>query len=417
MNPMTIGTRRAEVLIVGAGHAGVALAAALGKTGSPGPATIIGDELQLPYERPALSKRLLYGVPPAEPVLLRSPGYWDKSSVDLRLGERVVAVDPVRRVVETDGGAAIGYRRLVWAAGGMAARPGLPGEDLAGVHTLRTFADLTALRADLVGARSAVVVGGGYLGLEVAAGLRTLGLAVTVTEIAPRLLARVTGRVVSEHFTTLHRAQGVDVSVGVGVAALLGAGGRVTAVRLSDATLLPADLVILGVGMRPVVGPLLEAGANGDESGIEVDALCRTSLPDVFAVGDCARQVSPFSPSPATARRVESVHNTGQHAMAVTRSLADLPPPDPAPPRFWSTQFGCELRTVGLPSADDEEVVRGDPASDGFSVLYLRDGRLAAIDAVNRPRDFARAQALVAARWQPPSGLMLTDPAQDLPRP
>jgi 3-phenylpropionate/trans-cinnamate dioxygenase ferredoxin reductase subunit len=410
-------TWRSETLVVGAGHAGVAVAVALTKVKGTGSVTLIGDEDQLPYERPALSKQLLYGQARPDPVLLRSPEYWERSPIELRLGERVVAIDPVHRRVRTDSGATSGYRRLVWAAGGRAARTGLAGEDLTGVHTLRSFADLTALKAALARARSVVVVGGGYLGLEAAAGLRTLGLAVTVIEAAPRLLARVTGPVVSDYFTTLHRAHGVDVRLGLGVDAVLGAEGRVNAVRLGDGTTLAADIVILGVGMAPVVGPLLEAGADGDRSGIEVDGQCRTSLADVFAVGDCARQSNPYSPSPQAATRIESVHNTGQHAAAVARSLADLAPADPVPPRVWSTQYDDELRSVGLPTADDEQLVRGDPASADFSVLYLRGGRLAAVDAVNRPRDFARAQALVAARWEPPSGAAVTDPGVDLPRP
>lgn len=403
-----------SVLVVGAGHAGVALAVALVKADHPGTVTLVGDEPGLPYERPPLTKRLLYG-PSAAAVPLRSAEYWDRSPVVLRTGERVVAVDPGRRTVRTDGGATLGYRSLVWAAGGRAASCGLPGEELRGVHTLRDHRDLTALRADLTGARRAVVVGGGYIGLEAAAALRTLGVAVTVVEVAPRLLARVTGPVVSGFFTTLHRGHGVDVRTGTGVAAILGVDGRVNGVRLGDGTSLPAEVVIVGVGMRPTVAALVEAGARGDDGGIDVDAECRTSLPGVYAIGDCARQSTPWS-GHGGAMRVESVHNAGQHASVVARVITGLPPLDPAPPRFWSTQYGRELRTVGLPAPTDEQVVRGDPDMGDFSVAYLRDGRLAALDAVDRPRDFARAQALVAARWSPPDPAVLASPDRDLPR-
>lgn len=403
-----------EVLIVGAGHAGVALAVALVKADHPGTVTLIGDEPCLPYERPPLTKRLLYGTS-AVAVPLRSAEYWERSPVVLRTGERVVAVDPERRTVRTAGGSTVGYGSLVWAAGGRAAACGLPGEELHGVHTLRDHGDLTALRADLTGARRAVVIGGGYIGLEAAAALRTLGVAVTVVEVAPRLLARVTGSVVSGFFTALHRGQGVDVRSGTGVAAILGRDGRATGVRLGDDTTLPADVVIVGVGMRPTVAALVAARARGDAGGIDVDAECRTSLPGVYAIGDCARQSNPWSEH-GGAMRVESVHNAGQHASAVARAIAGLPPLDPAPPRFWSTQYGRELRTVGLPAPTDEQVARGDPALGDFSVAYLRDGRLAALDAVDRPRDFARAQALVAARWCPPDPEVLASPDRDLPR-
>jgi 3-phenylpropionate/trans-cinnamate dioxygenase ferredoxin reductase subunit len=404
-----------RVVIVGAGHAGAQLAITLAKAEHPARVTLLGDETVLPYERPALSKRLLYSPDEPHPVLLRTAEYWQRSAVDLRAGQRVVAVDAAARLVRTAAGATVAYDTLVWAAGGRAASPGLPGEELAGVHSIRDFADLVAVRQSLRCARNAVVVGGGYLGLEAAAGLRGLGVAVTIVETAPRLLARVAGDVVSTFFAALHRDHGVDVRLGVGVDGIVGADGRVTGVSLADGTVLAADVVVVGVGLRPCVAPLAEAGACVDRLGIVVDAECRTDLPDVFAIGDCVSQLNPWSAA-TSGIRVESVHNAAQHAAVVARTLAGLPALDPAPPRFWSTQYGVELRTVGLASPADETVLRGDPSTSEFAVASLREGRLIALDTVNRPRDFARAQALIATGWRPENPGGLADPALDLPR-
>lgn len=404
-----------DVLIVGAGHAGVQLAAELAKLGTALSVRMLGAEPVLPYERPPLSKALLYGAFHGDPVPLRSAEYWRCSPAELRTGTTVVAVDPAGRCVRTAAGETFGYRSLVWAAGGRAARCGLPGEDLDGVHTLRDVADLAALRADLAMARTAAVIGGGYIGLEAAAGLRRLGIAVTVVEVAPRLLARVTGEAVSRFFAALHRAEGVDVRLGTRVDAVLSRDGRAVGVRLGDGTEVAADVVVVGVGMRPAVAPLVDAGARGNATGVDVDERCRTSLPGVSAIGDCARRANPWSAAGAV-MRVESVHNAGLQAVTVARALTGRPAPAPAPPRFWSTQYGRELRSVGLPDPADEQVLRGDPADGSFSVLYLRGGRLAAIDTIGRPRDFARAQALVAAHWCPEDRARLADGAQDLPR-
>ena len=404
-----------DVLIVGAGHAGVQLAVTLAQAERALSVTLVGEEASLPYERPPLTKRLLYDEGEISAVPLRSAEYWQRSPVRLMTGDPVVSIDPTAKRALTDHGSTIGYGSLVWAAGGRASSCGLPGEQLRGVHSIRGFGDLDALRTDLVGARSAVVVGGGYLGLEVAAALRQRGIAVTVVEVSPRLLARVTGLRVSEFFTSLHRRHGTDIRVGVGVEQIVGVDGRATGVRLGDGTEVAADVVVIGVGMRPNVDTLLAAGAHGDRAGIQVDGQCRTSLRDVYAIGDCATQLNSWSAA-GTSMRVESVHNASQHAAVVARVLAGLPAVEAMPPRFWSTQYGCELKTVGLPASTDQEVVRGDPTRSQFSICYLRDGRLSAIDTINRPRDFARAQALIAAHWRPTGTEELADPDQELPR-
>ena len=403
----------ADVVIVGAGHAGVQLAVALATSPEAPSVCLLSDETVLPYERPPLTKRLLYGADDPEPVALRSADYWERSAVNLRTRCHVVDLDPSTRQVLTASGELIGYGTLVWATGGRAAACGLPGEHLAGVHTVRDFADLTELRTTVAGAARAVVVGGGYIGLEAAAALRMRGIGVTLVEVAPRLLARVTGTHVSSYLRDLHEREGVEVRVGVGVQSMRGSRGRVEAVILDDGTELPADVVVVGVGMRPRVEPLLLAGARGDSHGVEVDAACRTTLPGVHAVGDCVKQHSPWAVAGGPIR-VESVHSAAQQAAAVAQHLAGREPVEPAPPRFWSTQYGEELRTVGLSSPADDVVLRGDPTTATFSVVYLREGRMVAIDTLNRPRDFARAQGLIAGRWVPSSAAELT--AADLPR-
>ncbi|MFE2715283.1 NAD(P)/FAD-dependent oxidoreductase [Streptomyces mirabilis] len=405
----------ADILVVGAGHAGVQMALTMVKTGDTRSILIVGAEPHLPYERPPLTKRLLYRAADPEPALLRSPDYWSRSPVRLMLGERVVTVDARAKTVTTSAGTSISYGTLVWAAGGTATLPRFPGHGLSGVHSIRGHDDLVALRRRLPQASHITVVGAGFIGLETASALRVLGIAVTVIEAAARPLNRVTSPIVSDYFSDLHRAHDVDLRLGTGVAEFLGADGVLTAVRLDDGTVVRTDAVIVGVGMTPVVAPVIEAGAKGDDGGLDVDERCRTSLTDVYAIGDCARQVSPWS-SGVGARRVESVHNAGQQAAAVVGSLRGEAVSRSAPPRFWSEQHGQELKTVGLWDPADETVLRGRPASGSFSVVYLRAGRMVALDAVNRPRDYARAQSLIASGWNPDDLDAFADSTVDLPR-
>lgn len=402
-----------RVVVVGAGHAGVAASVALARSGDI-EVLLLSDEAQLPYERPPLTKKVLAAETP-EPVLLRSEDYWERSPIDLHLGWKVVRVDPRDKIVESSSGELMGYDVLVWATGGQALSPGLPGEDAKGIHRIRDFADTERLVADLHEARSAVVVGGGYIGLETAAAMRQRGLEVLVVELGPRVLGRVAGPVVSRFFDDLHRSHGVDVRCGLGVRGFDTVDGHVRGVHLTDGTRVSADVAVLGVGMAPNVSPLLDAHAKGDFGGVDVDEHCRTSLPDVFAIGDCVRQSNPWSVT-REALRVESVHNAGVQAAAVAAVVGGGEVRPTPPPRFWSTQFGREFKSVGLPSLEDEVIVRGEVGAD-FSVTYLREGRLVAIDTIDRPKDFARGQSLVAARWTVPDRARLADPSAELPRP
>lgn len=379
-----------DVLIVGGGQAGASAAIALRQGGFAGSVTIVGEELDPPYERPPLSKDYLAGTKAAERLALRPPAFWAERLVSLLLGHRVTAVDAAARTVTTAGGSTLGYGRLIWAAGGHPRRLPVPGGDLPGVHVIRTRADVDALTADLASARNVVIVGGGYIGLEAAAVLVTAGKAVTVLEAQDRVLARVAGAAVSRFYEAEHRARGVDVRLATIVEAIEGT-THVTGVRTAAGTV-PADVVIVGIGLVPAVAPLAAAGAV-THNGVAVDDHCRTSLPDVFAVGDCAHHANAFAG--AAAIRLESVQNAIDQAKVAAGVILGVPRPYHAVPWFWSNQYDLKLQTVGLSAGHDDAIVRGDPASRAWSLVYLRGGRVIALDCVNAARDFVQGKALV----------------------
>ena len=242
-----------------------------------------------------------------------------------------------------------------------------------------------------------MVIGGGYIGLEAAAVLTKLGLAVTLLEALPRVLARVAGEELSVFYEAEHRAHGVDVRTGVTVEAIEGE-GAVSGVRLAEGEVLPADMVIVGIGIVPAVGPLLAAGAAGG-NGVDVDELCRTSLPDVFAIGDCAAHANAFADGNVV--RLESVQNANDMATCAAKAICGDPQPYSATPWFWSNQYDLRLQTVGLSAGHDATVVRGDPAARSFSVIYLKAGKVIALDCVNMVKDYAQGRKLVENRSEP----------------
>jgi 3-phenylpropionate/trans-cinnamate dioxygenase ferredoxin reductase subunit len=397
-----------DVLIVGAGHAGASAAIALRQAGFAGSIGLLGDEPWPPYERPPLSKDYLAGTRPFERMLIRPPAFWAERAITLLPGRRVEAVDPDVCQVRLADGERIGWGRLLWAAGGTPRRLPVPGAELPGVHAVRTRADIDAIASALPAVRQVAIIGGGYIGLEAAAVLRKLGKAVTVLEAQPRLLARVAGQAVADFIAAEHRAHGVDVRLGVQVTRLLpGPDGRAAGVALGDGAMVPADLVIVGIGIVPAVGPLLAAGALGSD-GVDVDAHGRTSLPGIWAAGDCARHANAFAGGACL--RLESVQNANDQAAAAARDMAGQPRPYAAVPWFWSDQYDLKLQTVGLQAGHDSAIVRGDPATRRFSVVYLRQGRVVALDCINSPRDYAQGRALVAAGVPAPSGDGLADP-------
>ena len=252
---------------------------------------------------------------------------------------------------------------------------------------------MLALKAELGGTRRIAIVGGGYIGLETAAVLAKRGLAVTVLEAMPRLLARVTGPEIGHFYADVHRAAGVDVRTGVTVAGLQGQNGRVSAVVLEGGETVPADLVIVGIGIVPEVTPLLAAGAEAASGGVMVDEFCRTSLADVMAIGDCAAHANAFAGGAVI--RLESVQNANDMATTVARLLTGQPAPYRAVPWFWSNQYDLRLQTVGLSLGHDSTVLRGAPGARSFSLVYLKQGRVVALDCVNAVKDYVQGKALV----------------------
>lgn len=383
---------RYDILIVGAGHAGAQLAIALRQRKFEGSIAIVGDEPEPPYERPPLSKDYLSGEKSFERILIRPATFWQERNVAMRLGRRVVRVLPQQRQVELNDGAIIEYGALVWATGGSPRRLSCPGHAFSGVHYVRTRNDVDQVRRELPDVRKVVVIGGGYIGLEAAAVLRKFDKEVILVEALDRVLARVAGEPLSRFYEGEHRRHGVHVRLSTQVACLEGQGGRLTGVRLASGEVLPADMVIVGIGIVPAIEALVAAGARAD-NGVLVDALCRTSLPDIFAIGDCAAHASRFARGDTI--RLESVQNANDQATTVAKYLTGQNEPHDAIPWFWSNQYDLKLQTVGLSTGYDQTVLRGDPASRAFCLIYLREGRVIALDCVNMTRDYVQGKALV----------------------
>ena len=380
-----------DVLIVGAGHAGAACAIALRQNKFEGSILLVGAEPELPYERPPLSKEYLAGDKGFERLLIRPENFWGERNVAFRLGTAVASVDPVAHSVVTAAGDTIRYRHLVWATGGAPRLLNCGGHHLAGVHTVRTRADADRMMAELPRVEHVVVIGGGYIGLEAAAVLAKFGKKVVLLEALDRVLARVAGEPLSRFFEAEHRAHGVEVRLGSAVDSILGE-ASVTGVRLADGEVLKAEMVIVGIGILPAVGPLLAAGAEGG-NGVAVDGQCRTSLPDIFAIGDCALHANRFAEGARI--RVESVLNANDQAAVVARAILGQPAEYDAVPWFWSNQYDIKLQTVGLSIGYDETVTRGDPGARSFSIVYLKQGRVIALDCVNAVKDYVQGRKLV----------------------
>lgn len=387
-----------DVVIVGAGHGGAQCAIALRQQGFGGSIAMIGREPELPYERPPLSKEYFAREKSFERLYIRPAAFWADKAVEMLLGVAVTAVDPAAKRLTLSDGRSVGYGTLVWATGGEPRRLTCSGATLAGVHAVRTRADCDQLMGEIDGgARNIVVIGGGYIGLEAAAVLTKLGCRVTLLEALARVLARVAGPELSTFYEAEHRAHGVDLRTGGAVDCLVGT-GRVDGVKLADGSILPADAVIVGIGIVPAVEPLLAAGAAGS-NGVDVDDHCRTSLPDIYAIGDCAAFENDHAGGIRI--RVESVQNANDQATCVARAITGDPQPYAAFPWFWSNQYDLKLQTAGLSVGHDRAVLRGDPAARSFAVAYLKDGRLIAIDAVNSVKDYVQGRKLIEAGARP----------------
>lgn len=382
-----------DALIVGAGHGGAQAALALRQRKYAGSISMLGEESDIPYERPPLSKEYLSGERPFERMLLRPANVWADRQVSIVTDCRVVAVRPHEHRVITSNGHAIAYGTLIWAAGGRARRLSCSGHELAGVHSVRSRSDVDRMMSELPATQDVVVIGGGYIGLEAAAVLRKLGKRVTVLEALDRVLARVAGEPLSRFYEAEHRAHGVIMRLEACVDCILEKDGRAGGVRLEGGEQIDAQMVIVGIGIVPAVEPLLEAGASGG-NGVAVNGIGLTSLPDVYAIGDCALHTNVFAGGREI--RLESVQNANDMATTVAKAITGQPEPYHAVPWFWSNQYDLRLQTVGLSMGHDDALLRGDPKTRSFSIVYRKQGRVIALDCVNAAKDYMQGRQLVA---------------------
>ncbi len=389
---------RYDVLVVGSGHGGAQAAMALRQRQYTGSIAIVGEEPDIPYERPPLSKEYLAGEKPFERIVLYPEAAWATRQITLLRGRRVVTVDAVRHCVVDGGGEEIGYGTLIWAAGGHARRLACSGHDLRGVHTVRNRADVDRLMVELPATARVAVIGGGYIGLEAAAALSKLGKPVTLLESLDRVLARVAGEALSRFYEAEHAAHGVDIRLRTTVVCIEEQNGRASGVRLSTGEIIPAEMVIVGIGIIPAIEPLQAAGARTG-NGVAVDEHCRTSLPDIYAIGDCALHANAFGDGMPI--RLESVQNANDMATTVASAITGADKPYHAVPWFWSNQYDLRLQTVGLSVGHDATVLRGNTESRSFSVVYLKQGRVVALDCVNATRDYVQGRAMVSAGASP----------------
>jgi 3-phenylpropionate/trans-cinnamate dioxygenase ferredoxin reductase subunit len=398
----------AHVVVVGAGQAGSAVVAKLRGLGFDGQITLVGEEPSPPYQRPPLTKAYLMGEMEEERLWLRSNAFYAEQNITLRLGSKVGSIDRAAKTL-TLGDETLSYDHLVLTTGSTPRRlPAATGGDLAGVYTVRTLADVDAMRAEFAPGRRVVIVGGGYIGLEAAAVARKLGLEVTVLEMAPRILQRVAAPETSDYIRALHQAHGVTILESTGLDRLLGT-GRVSGVRLQDGRELPADFVIAGVGIIPGQA-LAEAAGLELENGIKTDAHGRTSDPFIWSAGDCAS-----FPYKGGRIRLESVGNAIDQAEMVAENIMGAGKDYIAKPWFWSDQYACKLQIAGLNTGYDNIVTRG-PEGEGVSFWYYQGDTLLAVDAMNDPRGYMVGKRLIEAGKSPDKAKVadLSVPLKDL---
>jgi 3-phenylpropionate/trans-cinnamate dioxygenase ferredoxin reductase subunit len=394
-------------IVVGGGQAGGRAVEGIRKAGFDGTVILLGEEARAPYERPPLSKQVLTGEAEPDSAQLRADGWYAEHGIDLRVSTRVGRIDRSRKRVVLEDGQELAYDRLLLATGAQPKVPGLPGVELDGVHVLRDVADSLALRAAMQAGARVALVGGGYIGLEVAAAARKLGCATTILEAAPSLMSRQVAPELGDWYARLHRDQGAEVRLEAEVARLLG-GDRVAGVELADGGRVEADLVVIGVGIRPNVELAMQAGLDAGD-GIEVDDQGRTSDPDIFAAGDVTRQPNPYVDGKI---RLESWQNAQNQALVAGQAMAGAADVRHADlPWFWSDQHGINLQMLGMPTGQVRHVWRGDPAEGpGFTLFYLDGGgQLVGANAVDRPADIAAARRMIE-RGLAPDPAKLADP-------
>lgn len=381
-----------KIVIAGAGHAAGQIVATLRQQKFAGQIVLVGDEPYLPYQRPPLSKKFLASEMPAERLYVKPQAFYDSAQIDLRLSTTISAIDRDARKLKVEGADDIAYDKLILALGSRVRTLPIEGAGLKHVHYLRSIENAESIRAEFDPGRRLVVIGAGYIGLEVAAVAHQLGLDVTVVEMADRVMSRVVSPEISDFYQIEHANQGVKLKLSTAVAALHGK-KRVKIVETSDGEELAADTVIVGVGILPNT-ELAELAGLEVNDGIVVDDGCRTSDPDIYAVGDCTSH-----PNSIYGRRLrlESVHNALEQAKTAASNICGKETHYAQVPWFWSDQYDLKLQIAGLSEGYDEVVIRGNPAERSFACLYLKGGRLIAVDAVNAAKDFMQSKTLIAA--------------------
>lgn len=396
----------AGMVIIGAGHAAGQAAASLRQEKYEGEITIIGDEPHVPYQRPPLSKHYLAGEQGIERVYLRPEKFYSDKNITLQLNTRVTAIDPAARTISLDNDTHVEYEKLIIATGSRARILDIQGSNLGGIHYLRTIGDVDAIRAEMQPGKNLVIIGGGYIGLEVASVGVEAGLNVHVLEMESRILQRVTTPEMSSYYHQLHSGRGVHIHTETGASGFAGSDGQVTEVLCGDQSF-AADLVIVGIGILPNVELAIEAGLECD-NGIVVDDHCRTSDPHIYAAGDCTNH-----PNPLLDRRLrlESVPNAMEQARVCVSNMLGGDKTYASIPWFWSDQYELKLQMVGFSADGDEHVVRGDPQTNEFAVFYLNNGKVVAADAVNSPKEFMICKQLIGQEVDP---VILATPDSDL---
>ncbi|CTQ58104.1 3-phenylpropionate/trans-cinnamate dioxygenase ferredoxin reductase subunit [Labrenzia sp. EL_208] len=384
-----------EIVIIGAGQAGAQLAHSLRQGGFEGPLRLIGDEPHPPYQRPPLSKKYLSGDVGAEGLWLRPPAFFETNQIDHIPNTKAVSIDRAAKRVHLENGDTLAYGKLVLATGTNARTLPLKGADKTGVVTLRSIADVDAIRDGLSSSSGIAIIGAGYIGLEVAAVAKAMGKSVSVIEAQDRPMKRVVSQAVSDYFTRLHRDKGIDLRLETGIESIEG-DETVTGVKLSNGDVISAELVLIAVGAEPNDHLAAETGLEVD-NGVLVDGSGQTSDPNIYAVGDCTRF---YSNRYQRSVRMESVQNAIDQAKAAAQSLLGEDIDYDPVPWFWSDQYDIKLQIAGLSEGYDETIVVGSPADHKFYVAYLNKRKLIAVDSINFPRSHMLARRVIGETWR-----------------
>ncbi|MCG8312455.1 MAG: FAD-dependent oxidoreductase [Pseudomonadales bacterium] len=401
-------TENQTCVIIGASHAGASLATAVRKEGWEGKIVVLGDESAMPYHRPPLSKALLNGEKQANEIDIFKATVYEKANVEFQLGVHVESLDRSAKELTLTSGDKISYDKLALCTGARVRKLPIPGAELAGVHYLRTLDDALAIKAEVKEGNKAVIVGGGYIGLETAASLRKLGMEVTVLEMMNRVLERVTAPELSDYYTQLHESHGVKIITEAQAQEIKGDGKAQQVVCNNDLTL-DADMVIIGIGVIPNTELAEQAGLAVD-NGVVVNELAATEDPDIVAAGDCTNHPNDLL---GFNLRLESVPNATEQARTAAASICGNAKPYHSMPWFWSDQYDIKLQISGFNKGYDRVVLRGEPSSNSFVAWYLKGSEILAADCINASKEFMQAKKIIAQKL-PLTEAQLADASNDL---